>query len=141
MRCFTRSPYPPQVLSDRSIKYKYLNPNLLFVATAAADEASAAATESVFAEIVIHIVDTVTGRILHRQSHAGAVGPVTAVMTENAVLYFYRDLDTGRCAILLGDASCLVFGKYSHDWIQDTRTHDWIQSTMIGSRAPVLLLD
>ncbi|GFR39708.1 hypothetical protein Agub_g187 [Astrephomene gubernaculifera] len=91
-----------KVLSDRTIKYKYLNPNLLVVATGPANGAPAVDPESgdagdvLSAEVTVHLVDTVTGRVLHRQSHAGARGPVTAVMTENAVVYFYRDLDSGR---------------------------------------------
>ncbi|GLI60547.1 hypothetical protein VaNZ11_002704 [Volvox africanus] len=89
-----------KVLSDRSIKYKYLNPNLLFVATGIANgvpsDSVAAGVDSLSEEVTVHLLDTVTGRILHRQSHLGARGPVTAVLTENAVLYYFRDIDTGR---------------------------------------------
>ncbi|GIL85172.1 hypothetical protein Vretifemale_13572 [Volvox reticuliferus] len=89
-----------KVLSDRSIKYKYLNPNLLFVATGIANgmplDSVAAGVDNLSNEVTVHLLDTVTGRILHRQSHPGARGPVTAVLTENAVLYYFRDIDTGR---------------------------------------------
>ncbi|KXZ55164.1 hypothetical protein GPECTOR_3g311 [Gonium pectorale] len=94
-----------KVLSDRTIKYKYLNPNLLFVATGLLAGSDA---EDLSAEVTIHLIDLVTGRILHRQSHAGAQGPVTAVLTENTILYFYRDVESGRhvaCSMELYDAT------------------------------------
>lgn len=47
-----------QVLGDRSLKLKYLNPNTLFVATGNGRTLTAS------------LLDTVSGRFLHRQSHA-----------------------------------------------------------------------
>lgn len=85
------------MLSDRSIKYKYLNPNLLFLATAPSTSSSDD-SDSLSSEVVVSLVDTVTGRMLHRQAHAGARGPVSAVVSENLVLYFYWDIDAARCA-------------------------------------------
>ncbi len=84
------------MLSDRSIKYRYLNPNLLFLATA--PSASSSDSDSLSSEVVVSLVDTVTGRVLHRQAHAGARGPVSAVVSENLVLYFYWDIDAARWA-------------------------------------------
>ncbi|KAG2493104.1 hypothetical protein HYH03_008767 [Edaphochlamys debaryana] len=100
-----------KVLSDRSIKYKYLNPNLLFVASGPATGAAldgSAGVGTLASEVTATLLDTVTGRVLHRQSHAGARGPITAVLAEHAVLYFFTDIDTGRqvaCSMELYDAT------------------------------------
>ncbi|KAG2424507.1 hypothetical protein HXX76_014388 [Chlamydomonas incerta] len=107
----TRDPTEPiqssvKVLSDRTIKYKYLNPNLLFVATGLANGAALDGDDST--AVTAHLVDTVTGRVLYSQSHAGARGPVTAVVSENLVLYHFRDVESGRfvaCAMELYDAT------------------------------------
>jgi hypothetical protein len=60
--------------------YKYISKNLLFVATvspkASGDIGSATPEES---HLVVYVVDTVTGRILHRMNHHGSQGPVHAV--------------------------------------------------------------
>lgn len=61
------SPHAPrrpamQVLGDRSMLVKYLNPNTVFVATGHGSEPETSG-------MVIHIIDTVTGRHLFRQLH------------------------------------------------------------------------
>ncbi|KAK9825151.1 hypothetical protein WJX81_005905 [Elliptochloris bilobata] len=66
-----------KVLGDRSLKLKHLNPNTLFVATGDGRTLTAS------------LLDTVSGRFLHRQLHAGASGPVHAVMAENWLVYHY----------------------------------------------------
>ncbi|KAG2448475.1 hypothetical protein HYH02_006367 [Chlamydomonas schloesseri] len=107
----TRDPTEPiqssvKVLSDRTIKYKYLNPNLLFVATGLANGAALDGDDST--AVIAHLVDTVTGRVLYSQSHPGARGPVTAVLSENLVLYHFRDVESGRfvaCSMELYDAT------------------------------------
>ena len=54
-----------QVLGDRSLKLKYLNPNVILVAIGAAEDM----VNQAGSVLTILIVDTVTGRVLHRQTH------------------------------------------------------------------------
>lgn len=60
--------------------YKYISKNLIFVATvspkASGDIGSSTPEES---GLVVYLIDTVTGRILHRMTHPGSQGPVHAV--------------------------------------------------------------
>lgn len=69
-----------KVIADEDVMYKYVSKNMLFVATvspkASGPIGSATPDESV---LVVHLVDTVTGRILHRMTHLGSQGPVHAV--------------------------------------------------------------
>eukprot|EP00879_Flechtneria_rotunda_P012472 GHRR01013024.1.p1 GENE.GHRR01013024.1~~GHRR01013024.1.p1 ORF type:complete len:683 (+),score=278.61 GHRR01013024.1:59-2050(+) len=80
-----------KVLGDRSLKYKYVNPNLLFVATGSspADAANVASDDRT---ITVALLNTVTGGVLHQQVHRGAVGPVHAVASEHWVVYTFKDV-------------------------------------------------
>ena len=101
-----------QVLGDRSMLVKYLNPNTVFVATSSGSAFGAGGNE-----VTVHIIDTVTGRHLFRQRHEvqehashtpiaafcfcisifsdavfllqSASGPVAAVFCENWIVYHY----------------------------------------------------
>ena len=75
-----------KVLGDRSMRYRYLNPNSAVFVTGPADH-SAAGLEP---KLTAYVVDTVTGRILHEQVHQNARGPVSAVFYDHiAVLQFW----------------------------------------------------
>ena len=52
-----------QVLGDRSLKLKYLNPNTMFLATGSSPAHPGKA------HITAHIFDTITGRLLFSQTH------------------------------------------------------------------------
>ena len=54
---------PAQVLGDRSLKLKYLNPNTMFLATGSSP------AQLGKAHITAHIFDTITGRLLFSQTH------------------------------------------------------------------------
>ncbi|GMH35035.1 hypothetical protein BSKO_02903 [Bryopsis sp. KO-2023] len=82
-----------KVLGDRTLKFKYLNPNTVMIASGLADGSSSVAEDS---ELSIHIIDTVTGRILHRQIHPAARGPVHAVFSQHWVVYHYFSMQNGR---------------------------------------------
>ncbi|KAJ9155292.1 ER membrane protein complex subunit 1 [Pleurostoma richardsiae] len=76
----TRSPHDPvasigRVLGDRSVKYKYLNPNTVVVA--AADDAASTLT--------VYLLDTVSGQILASATHEGVdtQKPVECALSEN----------------------------------------------------------
>ncbi|CAI8599817.1 unnamed protein product [Vicia faba] len=86
-----------KVMTDHDVLYKYISKNILFVANAApkaSGEIGTATPEE--ASLVIYIIDTVTGRILHRMTHHGCQGPVHAVFSENWVVYHYFNLRAHR---------------------------------------------
>lgn len=69
-----------KVVADQDAMYKYLSKNTLFVATASPKSSgrvgSATPDEST---LFVYVIDTVTGRMLHRMTHHGSQGPVNAV--------------------------------------------------------------
>ncbi|XP_017983166.1 PREDICTED: ER membrane protein complex subunit 1 isoform X2 [Theobroma cacao] len=86
-----------KVIADQDVMYKYLSRNLLFVATAApkaSGEIGSVTPEESW--LVAYLIDTVTGRILHRVTHHGSQGPVHAVFSENWVVYHYFNLRVHR---------------------------------------------
>ncbi|CAI0441349.1 unnamed protein product [Linum tenue] len=82
-----------KVVADQDAMFKYISKNLLFVATvapkASGDIGSSTPEES---WLIVYLIDTITGRILHRMTHHGAQGPVEAVVSENWVIYHYFNL-------------------------------------------------
>ncbi|RAL52421.1 hypothetical protein DM860_007278 [Cuscuta australis] len=87
-----------KVTADQDVTYKYISKNMLFVATvspkaAGGDIGSVIPDESF---LVVYLIDTVTGRILHRMLHQGSLGPVNAVLSENWVVYHYFNLRAHR---------------------------------------------
>ncbi|TVY89072.1 ER membrane protein complex subunit [Lachnellula willkommii] len=68
-----------RVLGDRTVLYKYLNPNIVLV-TSVSDEHSTAS---------LYVIDTVSGDILHSISHEGVdtIQPIASVLTENWFAY------------------------------------------------------
>ncbi|KAL6574922.1 hypothetical protein OROMI_012207 [Orobanche minor] len=86
-----------KVTADQEVMYKYVSKNLLFLATvtpkAVGPIGSVTPDES---SLVVYVIDTVTGRILHRMTHHGSQGPVQAVFSENWVVYHYFNLRAHR---------------------------------------------
>ncbi|XVF48572.1 hypothetical protein PTKIN_Ptkin03bG0201300 [Pterospermum kingtungense] len=86
-----------KVIADQDVMYKYISRNLLFVATVApkgSGEIGSVTPEESW--LVAYLIDTVTGRILHRVTHHGSQGPVHAVFSENWVVYHYFNLRANR---------------------------------------------
>ncbi|KAI9097905.1 hypothetical protein K1719_025676 [Acacia pycnantha] len=86
-----------KVMADQDVMYKYISSNLLFVANVAPKargEIGTATPEEAW--LVVYIIDTVTGRILHRMTHQCCQGPVHAVFSENWVVYHYFNLRAHR---------------------------------------------
>lgn len=71
-----------RVLPDRSVYYKYVNPNLLAVATISDDPIHKHVLN-------VYLVDGVTGFILYSTSHKRAKGPIHLVHSENWLVYSY----------------------------------------------------
>ncbi|GBP90129.1 ER membrane protein complex subunit 1 [Eumeta japonica] len=73
---------PGRVLADRSVLYKYLNPNLVLFITEAPDY--------VHKDIVtVWLVDVVSGAVVWSQVHRRARASAHAVHTENMIAYAY----------------------------------------------------
>lgn len=73
------------MLGDRSLKLKHLNPNTLFVATGDGRTLSA------------NLLDTVSGRFLHRQQHAAR--PPGSICTGSSVKV--TNLNLSSCLVCL----------------------------------------
>ncbi|KAL3642641.1 hypothetical protein CASFOL_013456 [Castilleja foliolosa] len=86
-----------KVTADQEVMYKYVSKNLLFLATVTpkADGPIGFVTPDE-SSLVVYLIDTVTGRILHRMTHHGSQGPVQAVVSENWVVYHYFNLRAHR---------------------------------------------
>ncbi|PIA64847.1 hypothetical protein AQUCO_00100367v1 [Aquilegia coerulea] len=86
-----------KVVADHDVMYKYISKNLLFIATVApkaAGEVGSVTPEESW--LVVYLIDSITGRILHRVTHHGSQGPVHAVFSENWVVYHYFNLRAHR---------------------------------------------
>ncbi|XP_043942998.1 ER membrane protein complex subunit 1 [Protopterus annectens] len=79
-----------RVMGDRSVLYKYLNPNLLAVVTESTDPHQ----ERTF--IGVYLIDAVTGRIIHESVQRKAKGPVYLVHSENWLVYQYWNTKARR---------------------------------------------
>lgn len=92
-----------RVLGDRSVLYKYVNPNLVAVITQGYHPScectfhilSSSIVESfvmvnlLSAVLNLHLIDVVTGSIIHSTTHRRAKEPVHLVHSENWVIYTY----------------------------------------------------
>jgi hypothetical protein len=65
-----------KVLGDRSVLYKYLNPNLIGVVTTGQDSQKVPF-------INLYLIDTITGSIINSFNHKRCRGPVHIVHSEN----------------------------------------------------------
>lgn len=84
---------------DQDVMYKYISKNLLFVATVApkaSGEIGIATPEESW--LVVYLIDTVTGRVLHRMTHHGSRGPVHAVSFQS--IFTYCLLILKRCSLM-----------------------------------------
>ncbi|CAH8825216.1 unnamed protein product [Trichobilharzia szidati] len=72
-----------RVLGDRSVLYKYLNPNLIAVVTTGGHVSNHTNT------VMIYLIDVVVGRILYSAVHRRCSEPVSLVHSENWIVYTY----------------------------------------------------
>uniref|UniRef100_A0A4W5QIX1 ER membrane protein complex subunit 1 n=2 Tax=Hucho hucho TaxID=62062 RepID=A0A4W5QIX1_9TELE len=95
-----------RVMGDRSVLYKYLNPNLLAVVTESTD----AHPERAF--VGMFLVDGVTGRIIHEAVQRKARGPVHFVHSENWVVVSSSSISSssilGSSSSILGSSSSIL---------------------------------
>ncbi|CAL1605772.1 unnamed protein product [Knipowitschia caucasica] len=79
-----------RVMGDRSVLYKYLNPNLLALVTESTDQHQERSFVGIF------LIDGITGRIIHEAVQRKARGPVHIVHSENWVVYEYWSTKSRR---------------------------------------------
>ena len=81
-----------RVLGDRSVLYKYLNPNLAAVIAEGQEPTTTTGTKSPTNSgpfFSLYLVDLVTGHLVYSQTHKRARGPVHVIHSEHWVLYSY----------------------------------------------------
>ncbi|XP_055903168.1 ER membrane protein complex subunit 1 isoform X2 [Eupeodes corollae] len=81
-----------RVLNDRSVMYKYMNPNLVAVVTQALD--------SIHKYIMnVHLIDVVSGQVVFSMTHRKVRGPFNIVHSENWLAYSYYNDKVRRTEI------------------------------------------
>ncbi|CAF0712899.1 unnamed protein product [Brachionus calyciflorus] len=78
-----------KILGDRSVLYKYLNPNLVGVVTTGQDSQNVP-------YVNVYLVDTVTGSVVNSFNHKRCKGPVNIVHSENWFFYSYYNMKFRR---------------------------------------------
>jgi hypothetical protein len=74
------------ITGDDSLLLKYLNPHMFTFATIAHEPMGSAASLPV---LRVCIIDTVSGRVIHRSRHVHGAAPVRTVQSENWIVYSY----------------------------------------------------
>lgn len=78
-----------ETLGDRSVIYKYLNPNMLALATMSPYARGSA-------NLTIYLIDTIKGAIITKVVHTGVFGAVHLTQSANWVVYHYRNRKAKR---------------------------------------------
>ncbi|XP_035220797.1 ER membrane protein complex subunit 1-like [Stegodyphus dumicola] len=81
-----------RVMGDRSVLYKYLNPNLAAVFTEGSDS-----VQKTFCNI--YLIDIITGLIVYSASHKRCKSPIHVVHSENWIVYSYYNDKSRRIEI------------------------------------------
>ncbi|XP_053379517.1 ER membrane protein complex subunit 1-like [Mercenaria mercenaria] len=76
-----------RVLGDRSVLYKYLNPNVVVVTTEG--EEPATSQQKGYPVINVYVLDVITGHMIFHGNHRKAQGPLHIIHSENWVVYGY----------------------------------------------------
>ncbi|XP_066948980.1 ER membrane protein complex subunit 1 [Macrobrachium rosenbergii] len=104
---------PGRVLADRSVLYKYVNPNLAVVITQGYDHITKNS-------MTLYLVDTVTGAVIESVSHKKVSGPIHIVHSENWVVYTlfndkYRRFEVTSLELYegLSQANASAFSSFS----------------------------
>jgi len=81
-----------RVMADRSVLFKYINPNLAFVLAEGQDSSGKGFVN-------IYLLDLVTGRIIFSANHRRVQGPYHVVHSENWVVYTYYNEKSRRAEL------------------------------------------
>lgn len=101
-----------RVLNDRSVLYKYINPNLVAIATQGPDSIHKCKLGLFLVSMEIecwcsypvdilniHLIDVVSGAIVTSLTHRRAKGPIHMVHSENWLVYSYYNDKVRRTEI------------------------------------------
>lgn len=110
-----------KIMTNQDVMYKYISKNMLFVATVSPKATGGIGSSGPDeASLVAYLIDTVTGRILHRVTHQGAQGPVHAVCVSSSCLsnmcWLFIEKKT-HCKVWLQSVCarvCIVFLLFLH---------------------------
>nr|XP_039250334.1 ER membrane protein complex subunit 1-like [Styela clava] len=80
-------------LADRSVIYKYLNPNLVAIFTVSIDESDQNSA------VTLYLIDAVSGHMIHTLVQKKSTGPIHAVHSENWLIYSYWNTKGRRTEI------------------------------------------
>lgn len=83
-----------RVLGDRSVLYKYINPNAVVVVTEG--EEPATTQQKAYNLFNLYVLDVVTGHVIFHCNHRKSVGPVHVIHSENWVVYSFFNVKTRR---------------------------------------------
>ncbi|XP_014216207.1 ER membrane protein complex subunit 1 isoform X2 [Copidosoma floridanum] len=81
-----------RVLSDRSVLYKYINPNLVVIVTQGISAAHKGTLN-------LYLIDVVSGNVIYSNVHKRTKGPVHIVHSENWLVYSYYNEKSRRTEI------------------------------------------
>lgn len=90
-------------LADRSVIYKYLNPNLVAMITQSKES-------DLDQAVNLYLIDVVSGHLVHTARHKKSSGPVNIVHTENWLIYTFWNTKNRRteiCSIELYEGKTL----------------------------------
>jgi len=82
-----------RVLADRSVLFKYMNPNLALLMTEGQDTQSKTM-------ITVQMMDLVTGKVFFSSTHKKVTGPFHAVHSENWAVYTYYNEKARRTEVV-----------------------------------------
>ncbi|KAH7463857.1 ER membrane protein complex subunit 1 [Phytophthora ramorum] len=120
------------ITGDDSLLIKYLNPNLFGLATIATEGDNDATS-------VLHVslIDSVTGRIIHRVRHSHAAGPVRMVQSENWLVYSYWNTKEKRTELV---SLSLFDGAVGMHSLNPWKRPSWTSTrSSFDSKAPFVL--
>lgn len=115
-----------RVLPDRSVYYKYVNPNLIALATISEDPVHKHV-------LSIYLIDGVTGLILYSVTHKRAKGPIHLVHSENWLVYSYFSERFRRMEVVAAElyegymqSNSTVFSSYAVSLLPLIQTQSYI---------------
>lgn len=119
-----------RVLPDRSVYYKYINPNVVALATMTDDPVHKHV-------LSVHLVDGITGLVLYSANHKRVKGPIHLLHSENWVVYTYFNERFRRTEIATVElyegriqSNSTVFSSYAVSQLPVAETQAYILSGM-----------
>ncbi|KAE8994029.1 hypothetical protein PR003_g20627 [Phytophthora rubi] len=123
------------ITGDDSLLIKYLNPNLFGLATIATEPAEG--DNEPTSVLHVSLIDSVSGRIIHRARHSHAAGPVRMVQSENWLVYSVWNSKEKRTEMV---SLSLFDGAVGMHSLNPWKRPSWTSSrSSFDSKAPFVL--